>query len=221
MRLHPLLLLAICAFFFTESIAQQHPAAKVPTACGPLNAQSFKCPKFAFTYKVPFGWVDRTADMQHESQPDGPAESREQTKGETGKPAAERAGQSEVLLAAFERPPDAHGETINSTVIIAAESQADNPKIKTAADYFWSIADLAEQHGLKAAAEPYEFTVDGKRLVRGDFQGEVGKLTMWQSSLVMMEKGHFVWFTFIGGSEDEVEELIGNLSFASGVRPPK
>jgi hypothetical protein len=48
----------------------------------------------------------------------------------------------------------------------------------------------------------------------------VGKLTMWQSSLVMMEKGHFVWFTFIGGSEDEVEELIGNLSFVPALRPP-
>jgi hypothetical protein len=216
------LLVAICAFFFTGSIAQQHPPAKVPAACGPLNAQSFKCPKFGFTYKVPFGWVDRTADMQQETQPDSPAESEDQMKGgDMGKLAAQKSSQSEVLLAAFERPPDAPGQTINSTVIIAAESQSANPKIQTAADYFWSIADLAEQHGLKADAEPYEFTVGGKRLVRGDFQREVGKLAMWQSSLVMMEKGHFVWFTFIGGSEDEVEELIGNLSFATGVRPPK
>jgi len=159
--------------------------------------------------------------MQQESQPDGTAASGEQTKGETGKPVAEKSGQPEVLLAAFERPPDAPGETINSTVIIADESQSANPKIKTAGDYFWSIADIAEQHGLKATGEPYEFAVGSKRLVRGDFQREVGKLTMWQSSLVMMEKGHFVWFTFIGESEDEVEELIGNLSFATGVRPPK
>ena len=161
--------------------------------------------------------------MQQESQPIDPAhiDSAERQQSKTSKPAAEKSGQSEVLLAAFERPPDAPGETINSTVIIAAESQSANPQIKTAADYFWSIADLAEQHGLKAAAEPYEFAVGSKRLVRGDFQKEMGKLTMWQSSLVMMEKGHFVWFTFIGGSEDEVEELVGNLSFATGVLPPK
>jgi len=220
-RRQSLLLLAICAFFFTGARAQQHPAAKVATGCGPLNAQSFKCPKFGFAYKVLFGWVDRTADMQQESQPDDPAEPGDQTKGETGKLAAEKSGQSEVLLAAFERPPDVPGQSINSTVIIADESQSANPKVKSAADYVWSIADLAEQHGLKAAAEPYEFAVGGRRLVRGDFQKEVGKLTMWQSSLVMMEKGHFVWFTFIGGSEDEVEELIGNLSFAAGVPPPK
>jgi len=168
-----------------------------------------------------FGWVDRTADMKQASQPDGPAESGEPSEAETGKPVAEKSGQSEVLLAAFERPPDAPGETINSTVIIGDESQSANPKIKTAGDYFWSIADIAEQHGLKATTEPYEFAVGSKRLVRGDFQRDMGKLTMWQSSLVMMEKGHFVWFTFIGGSEDEVEELIGNLSFATGVHPPK
>jgi hypothetical protein len=222
-RQQSLWLLAVCAFFFTGSVAQQRPASKPSSACGPLNAQSFKCPKFGFTYQVPFGWVDRTEDMQKESQPDdqGHAESGEQAKSETGKPTTENSGQSEVLLAAFERPPNAPGQTINSTVIIASESQSANPAIKTAADYFWSIADLAEQHGLKAENEPYEFAVGTKRLVRGDFQREVGKLTMWQSSLVMIEKGHFVWFTFIGGSEDEVEDLIGNLSFATGVRPPK
>jgi hypothetical protein len=29
----------------------------------------------------------------------------------------------------------------------------------------------------------------------------------------MMEKGYVVSFTFIGGSEDEVDELVGYLSF--------
>jgi hypothetical protein len=38
---------------------------------------------------------------------------------------------------------------------------------------------------------------------------------MWQSSLVMIEKGYIVSFTFVGGSEDEVNELIGNLSFGA------
>jgi hypothetical protein len=33
---------------------------------------------------------------------------------------------------------------------------------------------------------------------------------------VMIEKGHIVSFTFVGGSEDEVNELIENLSFGAG-----
>src|SRR5947209_11343053 len=39
--------------------------------CGPLAGQVLDCPKFGFIYKVIFGWVDRTADMQQdESLPD-------------------------------------------------------------------------------------------------------------------------------------------------------
>ena len=37
---------------------------------------------------------------------------------------------------------------------------------------------------------------------------------MRQTSLVILEKGYEVSFTFIGGSEDEVNELIEKLSFA-------
>jgi hypothetical protein len=33
----------------------------------------------------------------------------------------------------------------------------------------------------------------------------------------MIDKGYIVSFTFVGGSEDEVESLIANLSF--GTRP--
>jgi hypothetical protein len=44
---------------------------------------------------------------------------------------------------------------------------------------------------------------------------------MWQSSLVMIEKGYIVSFTFVGGSEEEVESLIGNLSFGTRVPTPQ
>jgi hypothetical protein len=37
---------------------------------------------------------------------------------------------------------------------------------------------------------------------------------MHQTSLVMLEKGYAVSFTFISGSEDEVDQLIEKLSFA-------
>jgi hypothetical protein len=49
--------------------------------------------------------------------------------------------------------------------------------------------------------------------VRSDFGKEFGKLTMYQSSLVMLSKGYAISFTFIGGSEDEIEQLISQLSF--------
>jgi hypothetical protein len=67
--------------------------------------------------------------------------------------------------------------------------------------------------------EPYEFAVGPKRLARADFNKDRGKLMMWQSSLVTIEKGYIVSFTFIGGSEDEVDDLIGNLAFRTRAAP--
>jgi hypothetical protein len=132
---------------------------------------------------------------------------------------------SETLLAIFERPPGAPGETINSAVVIAAESLTSYHGIKTAADYFGPISELAEQRGFKVVNEPQEFAIGTRHLVRGDFSKERGKLTMWQSSLAMIDKGSIVSFTFLGGSEDEVEDLIARLSFgqhpAEGQTPRK
>jgi hypothetical protein len=104
-------------------------------------------------------------------------------------------------------------------VVIAAESLADYHGIKQAADYFGPITELAQQRGFKVVNEPYAFKVGTKQLVRGDVSKERGKLTMWQSSLVMIEKGYIVSFTFVGGSEDEVQELIERLNFV--VQPPR
>lgn len=186
-----------------------HPVATTKT-CGPIAEGVLKCPRFGFTYKTSFGWVDRTDEMQ----PD--ADAGTAGNGEAGNPKGEK---SETLLAVFERPPAAPGDTINSAVVIVAESLADYHGIKTAADYFGPITELAEQRGFKVESEPESFPVGAKQLVRGDFSKPRGKLTMWQSSLVMIEKGYIVSFTFVGGSEDEVEELIGNLSLG-GHAPP-
>ena len=185
--------------------APQQKSATHPRAgavCGPLNLQSFRCPKFGFTYKVPFGWVDRTSDLEDDAQ---------DAAGKTGP----RSG-SETLLAVFERPPDAPGQTINSAVVIAVVNLASYPGLKTASDYFGPITEIAEQQGFKAEEGPYAFPLGAKQLVRGDFSKMRGKLEMRQSSLVMIEKGNIISFTFIGGSEDEVEDLINSLSF--GVR---
>jgi len=146
---------------------------------------------FGFSYKLPFGWVDRTADMREGDDP--------------GKL---------LLLAVFERPPEATGTTINSAVVIAAEKVSSFSGLKTASDYFGPITELATAKGFSVLNEPHDFVVGTKRLVRGDFSKQRGSLTMYQASLVTLEKGYGVSFTFIGGSEDEIEELIEKLSFS-------
>jgi len=187
--------------------------------CGPLADQVLRCPKFGFTYKVIFGWVDRTADMQQdESLPDQStdAETGNTTSAGSDQPKPASSASSETLLAVFERPPAAPGDTINSAVVIAAEPLANYHGIKSSADYLNPISELAEQRGFKVANPPYAFLLGTKQLARADFSKDRGKLTMWQSSLVMIEKGYIVSFTFVGGSEDEIDELIGKLSFAVG-----
>ena len=125
------------------------------------------------------------------------------------------AGKSETLLAIFERPPEAPGETINSAVVFAAESREVYPQVKTAANYFGPISDLAEQRGLKATSDPYAFAIGAKQVVREDFTGQRGKLPIFQTTLAMIEHGEIVSFTFVGGSEDEVDELIDRLIFTT------
>jgi len=127
--------------------------------------------------------------------------------------------QAQVLLAVFERPPEAMGETVNSAVVIAAESVKSYPGLKTAVDYFAPLEEITKAKGFKVVNQPYEFSVGAKKIAREDFSKELGKLTMQQASLVMVQKGYIVSFTFIGGSEDEVEELIDGLSFLSILKP--
>ena len=164
-------------------------------AAGAMNDGTYRNPSFGFSYKVPFGWVDRTADMQDDSAD---------------------ASKSRLLLAVFERPPEATGDTINSAVVIAAEPLAVGQK--TAFEYFESIAELTTAKGFQAAGDPQEISIGVTKLVRGDFTMARGKLTMHQTSLVILEKGYAISFTFITGSDDEVNELIEKLNFAARKR---
>ena len=158
---------------------------------------------FGLTCKIPFGWVDRTAEMR-----EGDATS------------ASDPAQSLVLLAVFERPPEATGSTINSAIVMAAEKVSQYSGLKTAVDYFGPITELATAKGFKVVNEPYEFPVGAKPLVRSDFSKPRGSLTMLQSSLVLLEKGYVVSFTFIGGSDDEVNGLIESLRFGAKKSSP-
>jgi len=154
---------------------------------------------FAFTVKLPFGWVDRTDVMRQDSSSAAKAD----------------AGKSMVLLATFERPPEAAGSTVNAAVVIAAESASSYPGLKQPAQYFGPIEELTKSNGFTAINEPYQFPVDGMPIVRQDFSKKLSGATMYQSSLVMLRKGYIVSFTFIGGSEDEVTENLDYLRFGA------
>jgi hypothetical protein len=169
------------------------PGRAKPTlpAAGDISDGIYRNPSFGFSYKLPYGWVDRTADMQDDSA---------------------AAAKSRVLLAIFERPPEATGDTINSAVVIAVEPLPAG--IKTAAEYLDSLAALTTSKGFQAEEQPHQFAVGTTRLVRADFSKARGKLSMHQVSLAEVEKGYSISFTFIGGSADEVNELIEKLSFA-------
>jgi hypothetical protein len=131
-----------------------------------------------------------------------------------------------VLLAAFSRPPEAAAEDVNSSILIATESAELYPGLKDAAQYFGPVTEVAKAQGLEVANEPYEFMVGTKiaglkSLARADFQKNVGTRVMRQSTLVMLARGYAVSFTFIGGTEEEVEELVQGLSFGINRKPGK
>jgi hypothetical protein len=180
----------------SHAVAQDHtsaarhiPRSSPASTSGGIKNSIYHNPFFGLSYKLPFGWVDRTREMR------GPNDE----------------GKSLVLLSTFERPPEATGSTINSAVVIAAE-KLPVAGVKTAADYFAAINELAEAKGFKAVNEPYQFSISAQQMARGDFSKPRGSLTMYQSSLAAIENGYALSFTFVGGSQDEIQDLIERLS---------
>ena len=167
---------------------------------------------YAFTCKVPAGWVLRTEQLK----PDNSAD-------------------SQVLLAAFERPPEATSAAPASTILIAAEPQSSYPTLKTAEDYFAPLAEVITAKGFKAVNDPYAFPVGATELIRQDFSHEQedrsendhpekdlpakDRPMMYQSTLVLLSHGAIVSFTFLAPSEDDVDNLIENLSFTPNFAP--
>ena len=204
--------ITLVLILLTSSLApaQEAPAASSSSKAKQKSEQHVRPPapetgegvyhnaNFGFTYRPRYGWVDRTRQMQDENNDPS---------------------KSQLLLAVFERPPEASGDTVNSAVIIAAESVASYPGLKTAADYMGPLTELTTAKGFKVTQEPYEFPMGTRLLVRSDFAKDLGKLTMHQSSLALLEKHFVVSFTFIGAREDEVEELIEGLRLAPSSRP--
>jgi hypothetical protein len=132
--------------------------------------------------------------------------------GDAGQNATDPA-KAEVLLGVFERPPESTGDTVNSAVVIAAESVSSYPELKTAADYFGPLDEVITAKGFKVVNQPYSFSVGTKQLARSDFSKDLDKLTLAQATLVMIAQDYVVSFTFIGNSPDEVDGLIEGLRF--------
>jgi hypothetical protein len=184
-----------------QKSASPEPATSVPDP-GAVTNGVYRNITFDFNCKIPFGWVNRTKEMSEDSIED-----------------AKPPKKSILLLAAFERPPEATGDSLNSAVVIAAEAASSYPGLRNAEQYFGPLTALAKSKGLTVVNEPYEFRVGTMQLVRGDFSKPLGNLTMHQSTLAMMEKGYVVSFTFIAGSENEVDDLVEGLSFGRKEAP--
>jgi hypothetical protein len=167
---------------------------------GTLRDGVYRNPTFGFSYKLPITWVDRTEEMQQDSQ--SPSD-------------------SQVLFAAFSRPPEAAGESINAAVIIAAEKVSNYPGLKHAADYFEPLTAATTSKGFKVVNKPYEFSIGAKLLVRSDFSREEGPQKMYQSSLAMLAKDYVLSFTIVTANQDDVETLLSNLSFGVQQRPDR
>ncbi len=191
-----LLLLIVPAFVLAQdSSSKSKPHGKPTAPVARDTAETvYRNPDFGFTYKIPYAWIDRTKPMQDDSA--DPSKSK-------------------LLLAVFERPPEVTGDTVNSAVVITAESTASYPGLKTAADYMAPLTELTTSKGFKADGGPYEFPVGATTLVRGDFIRDTGSLSMHQSSLVVLRKGFVISFTFVAGSDDEIDELIERLSLTA------
>jgi hypothetical protein len=168
---------------------------------GSVVGQIYRNRTLGLTYKIPEGWVLRTDEMNAH---DDEAAANPQNQSATG----------QVLLAAFSRPPLARGEDVNSSVLIAAESAATYPGLKEAVQYFGPLDEVAQAQGFTADEEPYEIDIGNKTLIRADYHKDVASRVMRQSTLAMLSHGYAISITIIGGTDDEVEELVDGLSFS-------
>jgi hypothetical protein len=164
--------------------------------------------------KVPPGWVLRTEEMNaREESEAGAAASEEKSSPQRAQKATEEERGGRVLLAAFSRPPEAKGEDVNSSIVIAMEKVATYPGLKEAAQYFAPLTEVAKAQGFIVDEEPYEMEMGTKVVVRGDFHKDVGTRVMRQSTLAFLAQGYAVSITVIGGTDDEVEELVDGVGF--------
>lgn len=205
--------------------SSSRPHVSKPTAESSLDPGSvsngiYRNKSLGFTCKIPEGWVLRTDVMSAEQNLNTGSTN---DAADPGKPVSANASSAgaKVLLAAFSRPPEAKGEEVNSSVLIAAEPVAAYPGLKEAVQYFGPLSEVAEAQGFQRDTDPSEVAIGAQTLVRGDFHKDVGTRVMHQSTLVMLSHGYAISITMIAGTDDAVEELIEGLDFPSSGRTAK
>ena len=200
------------------------PAASAPALDpGTITNGVYHNRTLALTCKIPAGWVLRTDELNAREEKGGEnkneAEKKEGERTEEEKkgatPAAASSTGAKVLLAAFSRPPEARAEDVNASILIAAESVANYPELKDAAQYFFPLTEVAKAQGFIPDEDPYAVAIGTKTLIRGDFHKNRGSRVIHQSTLAMLSHGYAISITIIGGTDDEVEDLIDGLSFAA------
>jgi hypothetical protein len=209
-------ILGLCLALSAQTQRENTPPATPSTDTRNEDAQLYRNSVLGFRYEIPYGWVDRTREMNvRDSAGDAGSESSSSSKGGAKEHGGARA---EVLLGVFERPPEATGDSINSGVVIASESAASYPGLKKAEDYLGPLTEVATAKGFKSADEPYALEVESRRVVRADFIKPLSdKLTMRQCTLILLTNGRIVSFTFIADSEDGLDDIMDGLHFfASG-----
>ncbi len=202
----------------SSSNSAQHakkPAVPVDSAIddGTVTNGVYRNKTLALSCKIPPGWVLRTDEMNTRQEKKEEKENDNPATAQPPAPAASSEG-AKVLLAAFSRPPEARAEDVNSSILIAAENAASYPGLKDAAQYFGPLTEVAKAQGFTLDEDPYEIAVGTKTLVRADFHKDVGTRVMRQSTLAMLAHGYAISITVIGGTEDEVEDLIDGLNFS-------
>lgn len=209
-----LLTFAVLCFPLICAAQTRSKAASAPPTKPPADQQLYRNTTFGFRFQIPYGWVDRTREMREQDAPDNADTPPHKSETKEKPPKDKRSSQGDVLLATFERPPDAIGETVNSAVVIASESAATYPGLKKAEDYIGPLTELTTSKGFKVEGEPSIIEIDSKPLVRVDFTKHLTEpLIMHQSTLVLLVKNRVVSFTFLAGDENEVDDLIEGLHF--------
>lgn len=195
-------------------------AAQSGLDAGGIVGAFYRNKTLGLSCKIPPGWVLRTEEMNARDEGDSasdrnphptsqPSSSTQGSQRSTGEGNGGR-----VLLAAFSRPPEAKGEDVNGSIVIAAEPVATYPGLTEAVQYLGPLEEVAKAQGFTADEDPYEIAIGTKTLVREDFHKDVGSRVMRQSTMTFLAKGYAVSITVIGGTEDEVEELVDGVGLA-------
>ncbi len=202
------LVLSLSAFGqASASSSAKHTGRSTPVEKSTLDPGSvvngvYRNAALRFSCKIPAGWVLRTDEMNiPDDTPSSPPSATAPGKGPT------------VLLAAFSRPPEARGEDVNASILIAAEPASTYPGLKEAAQYIGPVSEVAKAQGFTVDEDPYETAIGTKTLPRADFHKDTGSRVIRQSTLTMLDHGYAVSITMIGGTEDEVETLIEGFQF--------